>query len=106
MQSEVTENFDDIWSTPTDRMDAFITPSRRTTFVLGIGLPRRVSASGKPIWIPDVGVDENLPRTSARSLHYPSSIKRKFLNVCACLESHYPAQRGKYSEASRCYDFS
>ena len=95
MQSETTENFGDMRSAPADRMDEFITLSRQTTLVLGIGLPGRVSPSGKPSWIPDVRVDENLPRASACPLHCPSSIERKFLNVCASLESHYPAQRGK-----------
>jgi hypothetical protein len=95
MQSETTENFDNMWSAPTDRMDAFITLSRQTTLVLGIGLSGRVSASGKPIWIPDVGADENIPRAPASPLYNPSSTERKFLNVRASVEGHYPAQREK-----------
>ena len=57
--------FDDMWSAPNAQIDAFITLSRQTTFARGIGLPGRVWASGKPIWIPDVVVDENFPRASA-----------------------------------------
>jgi PAS domain S-box-containing protein len=56
---------DDIWSAPNVEVDAFITLSRQTTFVRGQGMPGRVWASGKPIWIPDVTVDENFPRASA-----------------------------------------
>jgi two-component system cell cycle sensor histidine kinase/response regulator CckA len=57
--------FDDTWSVPNAQIDAFTTLSRKTTFVRGIGLPGRVWASGKAIWIPDVVVDENFPRASA-----------------------------------------
>jgi signal transduction histidine kinase len=57
--------FDDMWSAPNAQIDAFIALSRQTTFARGIGLPGRVWASGKPIWVPDVGVDENFPRASA-----------------------------------------
>ena len=57
--------FDDMWSAPNAQIDAFITLSRQTTFARGIGLPGRVWASGKPIWISDVDVDENFPRASA-----------------------------------------
>jgi two-component system, sensor histidine kinase and response regulator len=57
--------FDEMWSAPNAQVDAFTTLSRQTTFARGIGLPGRVWASAKPIWIPDVGVDENFPRASA-----------------------------------------
>ena len=57
--------FDDMWSAPNAQIDAFITLSRQTTFARGIGLPGRVWASGKPIWISDVDVDENFPRAAA-----------------------------------------
>ena len=57
--------FDDLWSAPNAQVDAFVTLSRQTTFLRGIGLPGRVWASGKPIWIPDVVVDANFPRASA-----------------------------------------
>ena len=57
--------FDDTWSAPNAQIDAFTTLSQQTTFVRGIGLPGRVWASGKAIWIPDVVVDDNFPRASA-----------------------------------------
>jgi two-component system cell cycle sensor histidine kinase/response regulator CckA len=57
--------FDDLWSAPNAQIDPFIARSRQTTFVRGVGLPGRVWASGKPIWIPDVVVDENFPRALA-----------------------------------------
>ncbi len=59
MQSEATENFDDMWSEPNAQIDAFIALSRQKTLCAASGcLGARVSAGG-PIWIPDVRVDEN-----------------------------------------------
>jgi len=57
--------FDDMWTAPNSELEEFNTLSRQTTFELGIGLPGRVWASGKPVWIPDVVVDENFPRAAA-----------------------------------------
>jgi PAS domain S-box-containing protein len=36
--------------------------SRKTSFPLGVGMPGRVWASGKPAWIEDVELDTNYPR--------------------------------------------
>src|SRR5215831_5608357 len=52
-------------SPPPQRFTEFVELSRSTAFTLGVGLPGRVWASGKPAWIPDVVVDQNFPRSSA-----------------------------------------
>ena len=57
--------FDDMWAAPGFQLDAFNTLSRQTTFGHGVGLPGRVWADGKPVWIPDVVVDKNFPRLAA-----------------------------------------
>jgi PAS domain S-box-containing protein len=52
-----------------DRFQSFCAVSERSTFPPNVGLPGRVLASGRPLWIMDVGVDANFPRVSeARAL--------------------------------------
>jgi hypothetical protein len=48
MQSEVPENFDDMWNASDAQIDAFITLSRQTMFVCSVGLPGHVWTSGRP----------------------------------------------------------
>ena len=40
----------------------FLQKSREFIFEEGLGLPGRVWTSGRPAWIPDLGLDENFPR--------------------------------------------
>jgi two-component system, sensor histidine kinase and response regulator len=49
---------------PTLPFKEFEAASRRITFASGVGLPGRVWASGKPVWIPDVVRDSNFPRAA------------------------------------------
>jgi PAS domain S-box-containing protein len=44
------------------RFETFCRITARARFARGIGLPGRVLASGKPVWIADVTVDPNFPR--------------------------------------------
>jgi two-component system sensor histidine kinase/response regulator len=44
------------------RFGTFRTVSAKAVFARGVGLPGRVLASARPLWIMDVGQDENFPR--------------------------------------------
>ena len=52
----------EIWKNSPTTFEEFGQQTREITFPMGIGLPGRVWASGKPAWITDVGNDSNFPR--------------------------------------------
>jgi signal transduction histidine kinase/FixJ family two-component response regulator len=56
---------DDVWSASKIQVDEFLTLSEQATFTRDVGLPGRVWATGKPVWIRDVVVDTNFPRMAA-----------------------------------------
>jgi PAS domain S-box-containing protein len=53
-----------IWIKPVAGLADYATGSRQMTFLLGVGLPGRVWASGRPEWISDVTRDQNFPRAA------------------------------------------
>ncbi|MDZ7957853.1 MAG: response regulator [Aulosira sp. DedQUE10] len=52
----------DVWYRSSLKISEFEVPTRNTTFALGIGLPGRVWANNKPVWIDDVVEDPNFVR--------------------------------------------
>jgi two-component system, sensor histidine kinase and response regulator len=54
----------DTWHPSSVALPEFDAATRQVTFTPGIGLPGRVWASGRPVWIPDAAQDTNFPRAS------------------------------------------
>ncbi|MFN3533435.1 MAG: diguanylate cyclase domain-containing protein [Candidatus Brocadia sp.] len=52
----------EVWHKPSVKVPEFETLTRQITFSPGIGLPGRVFASRKPLWITNVVSDANFPR--------------------------------------------
>jgi PAS domain S-box-containing protein len=55
----------EVWCMDPERLSEFARESRGTVLPVGSGLPGRVWQSGAPMWITDVGDDENFPRAPA-----------------------------------------
>jgi len=53
------------WFAADEKLEEFISYSRRITILPGRGLPGRVLSSRQPVWIPDVTNDPNFPRVDA-----------------------------------------
>ena len=52
----------EFWHSPSVPLDEFGEASRKSAFARGVGLPGRVWAAGRPIWIADAAADSSLPR--------------------------------------------
>ena len=55
----------EIWHRPGVEVAGFEEVTRRLTFSPGVGMPGRVWASEKLVWVPDVSADASLPRRQA-----------------------------------------
>ncbi len=53
------------WMAPSTKFGEFETASRSMTYVPGAGLPGIIWISSKPIWVPNIAVDNNFPRSAA-----------------------------------------
>jgi two-component system, cell cycle sensor histidine kinase and response regulator CckA len=81
----------DFWRLPSFGVSEFEALTRRSTFPIGVGLPGRVWASGKPEWITDVTHDDNFPRAPAAAqdgLHtgigFPIKVNDEVVGVLEC----------------------
>jgi len=77
-----------VWPPHHAEQGSFQRITEQTTFERGVGLPGRVWASLRPVWIPDVTADSNFPRAlaaSAEELHaafaFPIMSGEDFLGV-------------------------
>ena len=52
----------DVWHSSALEMNEFENACRTSTFTKHIGLPGRIWASGRPVWIPNLKKDDNFPR--------------------------------------------
>ncbi|MBI4484326.1 MAG: PAS domain S-box protein, partial [Acidobacteria bacterium] len=63
----------DVWHVPAEKLQQFVTITRQSTFVPGVGLPGRVWSSREPVWVAQVSRDPKSPlarvisRTGLRS---------------------------------------
>jgi hypothetical protein len=80
-----------IWQSPQLRADLFAAETQTITFAVGQGLPGRVLAAGRPIWIPDVMADDIFLRTEAAAksglhgaLAFPIRSKGEISGVLEC----------------------
>ena len=78
----------EVWHRPSTGFPQFEALSRRTTFARGLGLPGRVWAMGKPVWIPDVILDADSPHAQVggqEGLHgafaFPIELSGEILGV-------------------------
>ena len=53
-----------LWAASGEASEHYGTASRELTFACGVGLPGRVWAGTKPVWISDVTLDKNFPRAA------------------------------------------
>jgi PAS domain S-box-containing protein len=52
----------DVWHSPALDMNEFESACRTRTFAEQVGLPGRIWASGKPVWVPNLKKEDNFPR--------------------------------------------
>jgi signal transduction histidine kinase/integral membrane sensor domain MASE1/CheY-like chemotaxis protein len=77
-----------VWHAPSAKVEKFRSVTEAMIFASGTGLPGRVWATRKPVWIPDVTKEENFPRRPfaiAEGLHsgfaFPILFGETFLGV-------------------------
>jgi PAS domain S-box-containing protein len=113
------------WHVPFLQMPQFEADTKFRRFTPGIGLPGRVWSSGKAAWIPDVSMDNNVPRAPLAvrdGLHsafgFPIKLGEEILGVIECFSrevrapddhflqmvSHIGGQVGQFMERKRAED--
>lgn len=84
----------EVWQARATAFPAFEAASRHRTFAPGIGMPGRVWACGKPVWVTDIAQETNFPRATValgEGLHgafsFPIQLGSEILGV---VEFFYP----------------
>jgi PAS domain S-box-containing protein len=82
----------DFWSLSSVHLPEFEAVTRQISFGPEVGLPGRVWAGGKPVWVLDVTTDDNFPRAPVakkEGLHsafcFPIKLTGEVLGVIECL---------------------
>lgn len=78
----------DLWSRDPERSDAFLEATRELRLTVGVGLPGRVWEAGEPVWIDDIVVGPEFPRSATAlecGLHgcfaFPIFVRNAFFGV-------------------------
>src|ERR1051325_5452402 len=81
----------EFWRVPEQAFPQFEASTREANFKPGLGLPGRVWASGKPVWIRNVLEDNNFPRAAAAgaddlhgALCFPLKLGDEVVSIIEC----------------------
>ncbi len=86
------------WHVPTVNVETFIQANQHTTFTPGVGLPGRVWASGQPLWISNLAVDDNFPNAEFAATEglrgvfgFPIVLNNQVLGIIECFSTQIQA---------------
>ena len=89
------------WTEGGEALEAFAATSRALTLAPGEGLPGRVQACGRPIWIPSIAADANFPRAPRRPR--PACTRRSRSRSPASAERSSSSPPGRRRSTRTCW---